>query len=147
MYARKWILPLSVYSVVRKIPTCRTVTQIHITLQEKTAAMGRHSTRRQRTVSSEVSGHRGRRPQRTSTAFCPAWLDESDPSGVICTCDGQSVPPALTDRTACPWQGLLSCEFLAIPPASCPAVGILLNVYIYNRPPSVKLHMLGHFLR
>jgi hypothetical protein len=31
-------------------------------------------------------------------------------------CDRRSVPPALTNRTACPGRGL-SCEFLAVPVA------------------------------
>jgi hypothetical protein len=38
-------------------------------------------------------------------------------SGDNLYCDGRAVPPALTDCTACPGRGLLSCEFLAIPAA------------------------------
>jgi hypothetical protein len=44
-------------------------------------------------------------------------------------CDGRSVPPALTDRTACPGKGLLSCEFLTIPVSATTGL-ILLSAYI-----------------
>ncbi len=47
----------------------------------------------------------------------PGWLEESDPAGCDFVCDGRSLPPALTDHTACPGLGLLNCECLAIPTA------------------------------
>ncbi len=55
------------------------------------------------------------------------WLEESDPAGCDFVHDGQSMPQALTDHTACPGLGLLSCERLAIPAAA--AAGLLLNVH------------------
>jgi hypothetical protein len=42
--------------------------------------------------------------------------------------DGWSMPPALTDHTAGPGLGLLSCERLAIPAADAAAVFFILNV-------------------
>jgi hypothetical protein len=42
---------------------------------------------------------------------------ESDPAGGHLCCDGRSMPPSLTDRTACPGLELLRCELLANPAA------------------------------
>ncbi len=42
----------------------------------------------------------------------PGWLEESDPVGCDFVRDGRSLPPALAQHTACPGQGLRSCERL-----------------------------------
>jgi hypothetical protein len=48
----------------------------------------------------------------------PDCLEESDTAGCDFVRDGRSMPLALTDHTACPGLGLLSCERLAIPAAA-----------------------------
>jgi hypothetical protein len=37
----------------------------------------------------------------------PGWLKESDPAGCDFVRDGRSMPPALTERTACLGLGLI----------------------------------------
>jgi hypothetical protein len=58
----------------------------------------------------------------------PGWMEDSDQAGCDFVHDGWSMPPALTDHTAGPGLGLLSCERLAIPAAAA-AAGLLLNVH------------------
>jgi hypothetical protein len=48
----------------------------------------------------------------------PDWLEKSDPAECDFIRDGRSISPSMTDHTACPDLGLLSCERLAIPTAS-----------------------------
>jgi len=47
----------------------------------------------------------------------PGCLEESDPAGLDLCCDGWSMQPFLTDRTAYPGLELLSFELLANPAA------------------------------
>ncbi len=59
----------------------------------------------------------------------PGWLEQSDPPPFIICFDGQSMPPAPMDHTACPSLGMLSCELLVIPATVTAAAGKLLNVH------------------
>ncbi len=53
----------------------------------------------------------------------PDRLEESDPPECDIVRDRLSMPPSLTDHTACPGQEVLSCERLAIPATA--AAGLL----------------------
>ncbi len=66
-----------------------------------------------------------------------ARLEQSDTAGYDFVRAGWSMPPALTDHTACPGLGLLSCKRLAIQAAV--AAGLLINVH--KIPASWKSHM------
>jgi hypothetical protein len=72
-----------------------------------------------------------------SMACCPAEWAERGGSGYYLYSDGQSIPPVLNDRTACP-----GCELLVITAAV--SSGILLNVHC--GPSWLKSHFSGSVL-
>ncbi len=58
----------------------------------------------------------------------PGWLEESDPAGCDFVRDGRSIPPPMTDRTACLGLELLSCSWAACELLVNPADVLVLNV-------------------
>ncbi len=73
-----------------------------------------------------VSPMRPKAREMTQHGGPPGWLEESNPSRWALCCDGRSMPPSLTDPTACPGLELLSCKLLEHPAAAAdvPALNV-----------------------